>query len=221
MNLSLCAVTINLFFTYLTTCNGYVTLPSTTLKRNTILFARAKGKASKNKKNQNESKAFGNPKSTASAATSSTPGSWMPISGIKSMKDIDTTSDSKIQVVETNVSKLIDPRTNPTGAVCVTNYNKNLYCFSASCASCQIPLTKAKLLPPNDETNNNFPRIQCNFCSATYNVRTGEQVKSDESSGGLFSGIVKNIYSAQKKEDTVLPTYDLGEKNGQVLIKVP
>jgi len=228
MKLTSSTVTISFLLSHLNTllCNGYVTLPATSPTRNTALFARAKGKASKNKKNPNEkSKAFGSRIPTASS-TANTPstsgGTWMPISGIKSMKDIDTTTDSKIQIVETSVSKLVDARTNPSGAVCITNYNKNLYCHSVSCASCQIPLTKAKLLPPNDDTNNNFPRIQCDFCAATYNLRTGEQVKSEENSGGgLFGGIVKGIYSAQKKEDTVLPTYDLGEKNGQVLIKIP
>jgi len=217
MNLSITSIALTFLLSCITTSNGFVVVPSK--QNNIMLYARAKGKASKNK-NSDKSKAFGGAPTTTQSKASSAQGTWTPISGIKSMKDIDT-ADSKIQVVETNVPKLIDPRTNPTGAVCVTSYNKNLYCFSASCASCQIPMTKAKLLPPNDETNNNFPRIQCNFCSATYNVRTGEQVKSDESSGGLFSGIVKNLYSAQKKEDVVLPTYDLGEKDGKVLIKIP
>merc|ERR1719225_2510066 len=105
------------------------------------------------------------------------------------------------------VPQLIVPRTNPSGAVCMLKHEKKNYCFSVSCTSCQIPLLNANILPPNEETENTYPRLKCSFCSATYNLKTGEPC-STESSGGL-GGVIKNIFAA--KDRSALPIYDLSE----------
>lgn len=107
--------------------------------------------------------------------------------------------------------------TNPTGAVSVVNYEEKTYCFASSCSCCQIPLSKAKVLPPSEETGT-APRLSCDFCKATYNVRTGERVENAEKPG-LLGGVVTGLFSKSDKKP--LPIYDLGEKSGQVLINLP
>lgn len=120
--------------------------------------------------------------------------------------------------MDTGADKLTNAATNPTGAVAIVNYEGKTYCFSSSCSSCKIPLSKAKVFPPNDETDNTTPRLSCDFCKSTYNIRTGENVAKAEEPG-LFGGVVSGLFGAQ--DSVPLPTYDLGEKNGQVLINLP
>ena len=154
-----------------------------------------------------------------SANTGSAPSSnkaWIPVSGLKSTKDLPT-QEGKVMLVDTMVPALMNGATNPVGAVSVVKYGPNTYCFSSSCASCKIPLTKARVLEPNEGTNNQDPRLACDFCSATYNLRTGERVTSVQK-GGLLGGIVKGLLSAQGKE--TLPVYELGESKGKVVINV-
>ena len=141
---------------------------------------------------------------------------WVPVQGISSMSDL-STEENAVQLVDTMAEKLTNGATNPTGAVSVVNYEGKTYCVASSCSCCQIPLTKAKVLPPNDETDGN-PRLSCDFCKATYNIRTGERVENAEKPG-LLGGVVTGLFS--KSEKVPLPTYDLGEKNGQVLINLP
>eukprot|EP00566_Odontella_aurita_P026522 CAMPEP_0113552820 /NCGR_PEP_ID=MMETSP0015_2-20120614/15274_1 /TAXON_ID=2838 /ORGANISM="Odontella" /LENGTH=180 /DNA_ID=CAMNT_0000453829 /DNA_START=248 /DNA_END=793 /DNA_ORIENTATION=- /assembly_acc=CAM_ASM_000160 len=142
---------------------------------------------------------------------------WVPVSGISSMGDLPQ-EENKVKFVDTEADQLIDGAVNPTGAVSVVTYEGKTYCFASSCSSCKIPLTKAKVLPPNEETGGSDPRISCDFCSATYNVRTGERVE-DVGGSGLLGGLVKGLMSAKDKE--ALPTYDLGERDGKVLINLP
>ncbi|KAL3803902.1 hypothetical protein ACHAW5_010672 [Stephanodiscus triporus] len=118
-----------------------------------------------------------------------------------------------VKVVETGVPALIDRGTNPNGAVSIVNYEDRTYCLSSSCASCKIPLTKAKVLGPNDETGGADARVQCDFCGATYNLRTGSPVREE---GGKVLGF---LFSGSKA--TPLPVYGLGERGGKVFINLP
>eukprot|EP00559_Dactyliosolen_fragilissimus_P004626 CAMPEP_0184859198 /NCGR_PEP_ID=MMETSP0580-20130426/4205_1 /TAXON_ID=1118495 /ORGANISM="Dactyliosolen fragilissimus" /LENGTH=211 /DNA_ID=CAMNT_0027355687 /DNA_START=77 /DNA_END=712 /DNA_ORIENTATION=+ len=142
---------------------------------------------------------------------------WVKVQGISGLKELPQ-EENVVQLVETKAKALMNAATNPNGAVSVVNYEGRTYCFDSSCSSCKIPLTKAKVLPANDETDNVDPRLSCDFCKATFNVRTGERVE-DSGSAGLVGGIVKGLFSAQDK--VPLTTYDLGEKNGEVLINLP
>ena len=78
----------------------------------------------------------------------------------------------------------------------------------------QIPLTKSKILAPNEETKNKAPRISCDLCKYTYNLKSGEQLEAAEATG-LFGGIAKSILGSQEGGD--LSTYELGEKNGRIM----
>jgi nitrite reductase/ring-hydroxylating ferredoxin subunit len=141
---------------------------------------------------------------------------WIPVSGMSSTAELPT-EEGKVKIVETMVPALMDKATNPTGAVAVVKYGPNTYCTSISCASCKIPMTKARVLEANEETDPD-PRLACDFCSATYNLRTGERVTSVEK-GGLMGGIVKGLFS--KADDNPLPVYELGEsKQGKVVINL-
>jgi nitrite reductase/ring-hydroxylating ferredoxin subunit len=135
---------------------------------------------------------------------------WVKTS-IASIKSLPS-EKNVVTLVDTQVPSLINKQTNPTGAVSIVNYNDKTYCFSSGCASCQIPLTKARVLEPNDETNNEA-RLQCDFCGATYNLRTGEPVQKESGKmlGFLFS----------KSEGKELPVYGLGEQGGKVFINIP
>lgn len=142
---------------------------------------------------------------------------WVPVQGITSMSALPQ-EENVVKLVDTMADSLVNGATNPTGAVSIINYKGKTYCFASSCACCQIPLTKAKVLPPNEETGGAIPRLACDFCKATYNIRTGERVKNAEG-GGLLGGVVSGLFS--KKDKDPLPIYDLGEKNGQVVINLP
>mmetsp|Transcript_14483 Transcript_14483/g.17612 ORF Transcript_14483/g.17612 Transcript_14483/m.17612 type:complete len:219 (-) Transcript_14483:277-933(-) len=142
---------------------------------------------------------------------------WVPVQGITSMSDLPK-GENEVKLVDTMAEQLMNGATNPTGAVSVVNFEGKTYCFASSCSSCKIPLAKAKVLPPNDETGNTAPRLSCDFCKATYNIRTGERVENAEKSG-LIGGVVSGLFGAQDK--VALPTYDLGEKSGSVLINLP
>eukprot|EP00565_Helicotheca_tamesis_P003462 CAMPEP_0185734532 /NCGR_PEP_ID=MMETSP1171-20130828/22801_1 /TAXON_ID=374046 /ORGANISM="Helicotheca tamensis, Strain CCMP826" /LENGTH=186 /DNA_ID=CAMNT_0028404549 /DNA_START=163 /DNA_END=723 /DNA_ORIENTATION=+ len=151
------------------------------------------------------------------AAPAGTRTNWVPVAGITSMKDLPQ-EENVVKLVDTKAPTLMNGATNPTGAVAIINYEGKTYCFSSSCSSCQIPLTKAKVLPPNDETDNKDPRLVCDFCKATYNIRTGE-VLEDAGEKGFVGGIVSGLISSKGK--VPLPTYDLGEQNGKVFINLP
>jgi len=142
---------------------------------------------------------------------------WVPVSGVSSMADLPQ-EENKVQLVETMAPQLMNSQINPSGAVSVVNFDGKTYCFSSSCSSCKIPLSKAKVFPPTEETGDH-PRLACDFCSATFNIRTGEKVSEAGGTGGLFGGVVKGLMGS--KPTDVLPTYDLGEKNGQVFINLP
>lgn len=137
---------------------------------------------------------------------------WIATS-IPSLSDLPKETNI-VQVIDTNVASITDKNINPTGAVSIVNYQGDsattTYCFSVSCASCKIPLTKGKVLPPKESGD---ARLQCDLCGATYNLRSGEQVEKE---GGKMLGFLFN----QNKEEK-LPVYALGEKGGKVFISMP
>jgi nitrite reductase/ring-hydroxylating ferredoxin subunit len=141
-------------------------------------------------------------------------GNWIQTT-IPSIKSLPRERDV-VRVVETGVSALVDRGTNPNGAVSIVNRGGETYCFSSSCASCKIPLTKARVLGPNDETgggDGGDARIQCDFCGATYNLRTGAPVREE---GGKILGF---LFGGSKGAS--LPVYGLGERGGKVFINLP
>ena len=106
---------------------------------------------------------------------------------------------NKVGLLDTNLPTLKNSATNPTGAVSVLKAdNSQIYCFSSACPSCQIPLTKAKVERATDTTAPH-PRLVCDFCKATYSLKDGALLQGDDAvqSGGLFSGVVKNVFAAQ------------------------
>jgi nitrite reductase/ring-hydroxylating ferredoxin subunit len=74
-------------------------------------------------------------------------------------------------------------------------------------------MVKAECLAPSEETGD-APRVACDFCKATFNLKTGAPVKAQQSAG-FFGGIAKAVLSAQ--DSTPLPVYSLAEKNGKIL----
>lgn len=138
---------------------------------------------------------------------------WIPVSA--STSDLPT-EEGTVKIVETNVPALMNAGTNPTGAVAVVKYGPNTYCTSISCPNCKVPMTKAQILQANEETNGD-PRLACDFCSATYNLRTGERVTTVEK-GGIMGGLVKGLFS--KQDVNRLPVYELGESKGKVVINL-
>jgi nitrite reductase/ring-hydroxylating ferredoxin subunit len=184
----------------------------------------AKNRKSLRKTLQNDANSRGiKPMNKESDLSSSSTGSaskkksnWVPVQGISSLADLPNEQGS-VKLVDTMAEQLMNSATNPTGAVSIVNYNGKTYCFSSSCARCQIPLTKASVLEPTAETGTD-PRLSCDFCKATFNIRTGEMVQ-DSSKAGLLGGIVTTLFS--KTDKVPLKIYDLGEKNGSVLINLP
>lgn len=138
---------------------------------------------------------------------------WTPIPNLSSLPK----EKGVVKLVETFAPALTDPRTNPNGAVSVANYDEKTFCFSMGCSSCKIPLTKARIIEANEETDMKDPRIACDFCGSTYNIRTGECL-ADSESKGIVGGVMKGLFAKNKKEP--LRTFDLGERNGKVLINL-
>jgi len=151
--------------------------------------------------------------SSGTSTSNSSGKNWVKVQGVKSMADLPQ-EENQVKLIETGAITLKDANTNPNGAVGVVKYNGKTYCFSAQCSCCKIPMTKAKVLSPNEETNNE-PRIECDFCKSTFNIKTGE-VLSDASKPGFLGGMVKGVFSATEK--TPITTYALGEKNGDIVI---
>ena len=150
---------------------------------------------------------------TSSGSSSAGNKGWFPIPGTTTANL--PTREREIKLVDTNAPILVNAATSPAGAVAIVKYGPSLYCTSATCASCKIPLNKADVLGPAGDCKD--PRVACSFCRATYNLKTGQRVESAEG-GGFMTGIVKNIMSKAPEGAGNLPVYALGEKEGQVLI---
>ena len=78
-------------------------------------------------------------------------------------------------------------------------------------------MIKAKVLPANDETNNAAPRVTCDLCKSTYNLKTGEKLESAEATGFL-GGIAKAVLGSEDKGG--MDIYKLGEKNGKIMFNM-
>ena len=184
--------------------NSYAPLGVST-RRSTMTMKRGRGSFKKE---------FGGSGGSASSSTGSIGMNWVTVPGM-TVKDLPK-EDGKVSLVETQAYSLVDKATNPNGAVSVMKYGQETYCFSSSCPQCKIPLTKAKALPPNEESGN-APRVSCDFCKASFELKNGQPVASTERTG-FFGGIAKAVLSAQ--ESTPLPMYRLGEKDGKILFSI-
>eukprot|EP00536_Pseudo-nitzschia_multiseries_P008625 jgi/Psemu1/257398/estExt_Genewise1Plus.C_2220007 len=131
----------------------------------------------------------------------------------KSVKELPT-EEGQVKLLETGAFLLVNKQTNPGGAASTVKYGGETYCFQANCPQCQVPMTKAKVLPPNDETGNQAPRVSCDLCKSTYNLKTGDKLEAAETAG-FFGGIAKSVLGS--KDGGNLATYKLGEKNGKVM----
>lgn len=165
------------------------------------------------------SQAVGTSSSSPTEETSSSGGfsrNWKSMPTAKwNLKQL---QDNKVQLYDTNLETMKDKLTNPTGAVSVLKYNGGVFCFSSSCPSCKIPMTGAKVLPAT--SSRPTPLIACNFCKSAYDLKTGAKTDAaEETGGGLFAGLAQNLFKASNNNDP-LKTYQLGEKDGQVLIAV-
>lgn len=157
--------------------------------------------------------------SSSSSSSSFTGGMGQSSSGTnwlntnKSVKELPT-EEGKVSIIETGAFLLVNKQTNPGGAASTVKYGGQTYCFQANCPQCQVPMTKAKVLPPNDETDNKAPRVSCDLCKSTYNMKTGDKVEAAETAGFL-GGMAKAVLGSEDKGN--LATYQLGEKNGKIM----
>lgn len=151
--------------------------------------------------------------SSSSSSSSGGGGAINWLNTNESVKELPS-KDGEVTLIETGAFLVVNKQTNPKGAVSAMKYGGQIYCFEANCPQCKIPMAKAKGLPPNDETKNKVPRVACDFCKSTYNLKTGEILKAEETSG-FFGGIAKSVLGAQ--ESAPLTTYQLGEKNGKIM----
>lgn len=165
------------------------------------------------KEEMGSSSGMGNSGSSGSSGLSSGK-NWLNVPG-KTAKDLPQ-QEGTVALLDTQAFLLTDKATNPTGAVSVTKYGPETFCFSSSCPTCKIPLTKAKVLAPNEESKG-APRLACDFCKATFELKTGQKVKATEKAG-LLGGIAKAVLSAQ--ETAPLPIYSLAEKDGKLLFSM-
>jgi len=202
------------------TTEAYVSPPANIRSMDNTILMMAKGRKGSLKKNVAGSSGMG--ESNKGLGKGGNMGSskntnWVPVKGISSAADLPTEEDGNgIKLVDTYADALMDVGTNPNGAVCVMAFGGKTYCTDVNCSTCKIPLNKALILPPNDETGDD-PRICCNFCKTTHNLRTGARLENAESAG-LVGGIVKGLFSAS--DSAPLKTYELGEKKGQIVINL-
>ena len=209
--LAACFVTSSEAFTF---TGPSVSPPLVTTATGTVMMAKRGGRGGLGDVDSERPKKAAKTSTAGMAPPGSNKSTWIPVQGMTtSMADL---LDGSVTLVDTGAAALIKTATNPNGAVAVIKYGPSVFCTSVGCASCQIPLSKAEVLGPTEETMND-PRICCSFCRATYNLRTGERVATQEG-GGLMGGLAKNIFSKQKVGS--LPIYALGEKNGKVLINL-
>ena len=150
----------------------------------------------------------------SSSSTGASTINWTPIAvSVKALP----TEENKVTLIDTNLVTMKNSQTNPTGAVSVIQYKKQMYCFAVNCPSCQIPLLKATCVPGNEDTKQQ-PLLQCDLCKATYNIQTGDKISGTAvgEKPGILGGIVKSLFAS--KASGPLKVYKLAEKNGKLLI---
>jgi nitrite reductase/ring-hydroxylating ferredoxin subunit len=207
-----------LVFALLGLCEAWITRPSQShgLRTTETMLGIRRGRGSLGKEVV-EGEGMGRKGSTGGgmgdAVSASTSGaSWIPIQVSAKSLPVD---ENRVGLIDTNLITMKNAQTNPTGAVSVIKYSGQTYCFAVNCPSCQIPLTKATCLPGTEESSQQ-PRLVCDFCKATYNVKTGARLVSAVPNAGFLGGIAKSLFGA--KESGPLPVYKLGEKGGKLLI---
>mmetsp|Transcript_13269 Transcript_13269/g.27085 ORF Transcript_13269/g.27085 Transcript_13269/m.27085 type:complete len:204 (+) Transcript_13269:2-613(+) len=167
-------------------------------------------------------KAMSSLKPKPGPSTSSTiPSNWKLIPNIKTT-DLPS-EDGEIKLIDTNLDGIKDGAVNPTGAICCASFDSKLYAFKVNCECCKVPMNKAKILAPSSEGLVESPRLSCDFCGSTYNLRTGEPVedasKSEGAGGNMFGGLVKNLMSSQEKKALKVYALSTDEKK-RVLISL-
>jgi len=143
---------------------------------------------------------------------------------IPNIKTADLPSeDGEIKLIDTNLDSIKDGTVNPTGAICCGTFDSKLYAFAVNCDCCKVPMNKAKILGPTNDGLVEVPRLSCDFCGSTYNLRTGEAVadasKNEGAGGNMFGGLVKNLMSSQQRKGIKVYALSSDEKN-RVLISL-
>jgi nitrite reductase/ring-hydroxylating ferredoxin subunit len=143
-------------------------------------------------------------KNANSPTTSATsiPSNWKLIPDIKTADLPD--KDGEITLIDTNLDGIKDGAVNPTGAICCASFSGKLYAFKVNCSCCQVPMNKAKILPPPETGLLEAPRLSCDFCGSTFNLRTGEPVddatKSEGAGGNMLGGMVKGLMKSRGRK---------------------
>ena len=190
-------------------------LPQTSVPTQRTMLSMRRGRGSLGKEFGDSAAAasgMGTSAGGASDGRSNSQINWIPIA--VSAKSLPA-ENNKVGLIDTNLPTMKNSQINPTGAVSVIKYKDKTYCFAVNCPSCKIPLTKAQAVEGNAESGKN-PRLVCDFCKATYNMKTGAKLASAVPNAGILGGIAKSIFSA--KDNGPLPVYQLGEKNGKLVI---
>jgi len=147
------------------------------------------------------------------------PNNW--ISMPASASELSTMKDGQIKLFDTNAITIKNSMTNPTAAVSVLQYNGDTYCFSHACPSCQIPMSKGKVLPAT--SSRPTPLLACSFCKSAYDLKTGQKqmdVTAQEiDGGGIFAGLAQSLFKSTGKTDP-MPMYKLGERDGKLVVKL-
>ena len=184
-------------------------------RRSTMTMKRAGGSGKKLKQALETSKKGGMGSSSASSSSAGFSRNW--ISMPTENWNLSKLKEDKVELFDTNLVTLKDSMTNPTGAVSVLKHKGQTFCFGSSCPSCKIPLSGAKVLPVTSSRPS--PLLACNFCKSAFDLKTGQksQVSAEEAGGGLFAGLAQSVFKASNNNDP-LKTYQLGEKDGKILI---
>jgi len=188
---------------------------SITTKRSELYMRRGRGSGLKRELDgdSSSSSSFTGGNGMGGGATGGT--NWLDTN--KSVKELPT-EEGKVAMIETGAFLLVDKGTNPGGAAATVKYGGDVFCFEAACPQCKVPMLKAKVLPPNEETDNKSPRVSCDLCKSTYNLKTGEKLEAAESTGFL-GGIAKAVLGANEETD-VMAVYQLGQKDGKIMFNM-
>jgi nitrite reductase/ring-hydroxylating ferredoxin subunit len=84
-------------------------------------------------------------------------------------------------------------------------------------------MNKAKILPPPEAGLLEAPRLSCDFCGSTFNLRTGEPVddatKSEGAGGNMLGGMVKGLMKSRGRKPIKVYALSSDDK-GRVLISL-
>lgn len=206
--------TIAIFVSLLALADAYI-MGGFVTRRSTMTMKRG-GSTGKKLKQALADKGGMSSSSSSSTASAGSAKNW--VSMPTENWNLSKLKEGKVELYDTNLQTLKDSMTNPNGAVSVLKHNGQTFCFESSCPSCKIPLTGAKVVPASSSQPS--PALSCNFCKSSYDLKTGEKTElsaEETGGGGLFSGLAQTLFKASSNDDP-LKTYQLGEKDGQILI---